>query len=691
MGACHAGENRLAKMLILQKSYPLYHETKLNDEQLINYLKDNDQEIWEHYLKFNQCKQELQKVNPPLYALFFDEKFKRETTFSINNLKSDDDERFYYFFNKRKYFSIDITNSTVIFPRFSYQYYPHFKDERSFLKSITITSSKVMLDDQATHYINVENCTYLDLSFNKIEQLPENFSKLKNLRYLSLRRNLLSYLPKTFEEFRLIQELDLSENNFTKLPKEIFSHANKLEKLNMNANYLETFEFVGLAENSHLHFLFLAQNRLKKIPLDIKKFKEIQFVNLDENEICEIDTNLKEEIPYDVEITLYKNKVNETVIKLTKPPKPEGLNQLRNLESLKTQKVASETPKSNSSIILSDHSSQNLLTKTLRKRSSSKIVQIPKKKGNYDSLRIKNPQTQIEIEIDKKIKKLIEEKENNTFDDKQNIEDIKEEQYFFMINLLENLINTGREKELSLIEDFDLKVLFKKCYTAYLTKKEFENTGILNPKIEEMEPLQKNYFLKHVIMYKKKTINDEEVKKKIEEIIENSKVNQREDISNLIFLRQLNQLLSSSKIKMFFQYLGNIDLNIKKYIINLWETRDNNSFILILTEMKLFLREMLDYYDEKKTIGYDLTYEVEKSKSKNVIHDIFFNEVTLRILYKLGLSDKRTIVFKGIEQERFKFNISQLMNAKHGQFENFLSRFINIVKVTKIDPLDLEF
>lgn len=94
---------------------------------------------------------------------------------------------------------------------------------------------------------------------------------------------------------------------------------------------------------------------------------------------------------------------------------------------------------------------------------------------------------------------------------------------------------------------------------------------------------------------------------------------------------------------------------------------------------------------KKKTIGYDLTYEVEKSKSKNVIHDIFFNEVTLRILYKLGLSDKRTIVFKGIEQERFKFNISQLMNAKHGQFENFLSRFINIVKVTKIDPLDLEF
>lgn len=689
MGTCQVNENRIAKARILRKSYPLYHETKLNEEQITNYLslKENEPEIWDHYLKFNKSKQELQKVNPTLYALFFDEKYKGETSFSINNLKNDDDELFYYFFNKRKYVTVNITNSTVVFPKFSLQYYPHFKDERALLTTITITSSKIMLDDQAAHYINVENCTYLDLSFNKIEQLPENFSKLKNLRYLSLRRNLLHCLPKTFEEFRLT-ELDLSENKFKKLPKEIFSRSDKLEKLNMNANYLESFEFVGLAEGSPLQFLFLAQNRLKKFPLDIKKFNKIKFVNLDENEIDEKDIdNLKEELSLDVEI-----KVNGGLVTLKKPQKTEGPSQPRNIESLKSQKAASEASKPNSSGIMSVHSSQNHFSKALRKKSSSSIVPPKKKNDCYSHLLIENPQTQIEKDINGKMRTLIKEKKKNGFDDKQIIEDMKEEKYFIIINVLEDLINAGREKELSLIEDFNLKILFKKCYTAYLTKKEFENTGILNPKYEEMEPFQKKYFLKHVFKGEEKII-EEEVKKKIEEkkeSIEKSKANQREDISNLIFLRELNQLLSSSKIKMFLQYLGNIDLNIKKHIINLWETRDNNSFILILTEMKLFLREMLDYYTKNRRNGYDLTYEVEKSKSKNVIHDIFFNEVTLKILYNLGLSDKRPIVFKGIEQERFKFKISESMNVKHGQFENFLLRFINIFKVTKIDPLDLE-
>ena len=99
---------------------------------------------------------------------------------------------------------------------------------------------------------------------------------------------------------------------------------------------------------------------------------------------------------------------------------------------------------------------------------------------------------------------------------------------------------------------------------------------------------------------------------------------------------------------------------------------------------------MIDYYDEKKVTGFDLTYEVEKSQAKSVIHDIFFNDITLKVLYRLGLSDKRTVVIKGIEQEKFKFAINQIMNNKHRLFENFLSRFINIIKGTKVDPLDLE-
>ena len=254
---------------------------------------------------------------------------------------------------------------------------------------------------------------------------------------------------------------------------------------------------------------------------------------------------------------------------------------------------------------------------------------------------------------------------------------------------IKNLINAGRERELSLIDDFEHKVLFKKCYSTYLTKKEYDNTGVLNPKLEEMEPLERKYFLKNVLNIKNKSDN-KEIQESLAKQKEKGKVQQREDISNLIFLKQLNQLIASNKVKMFLQYLGNIDLKIRGFLINLWESRDNNSFILILTELKLFLKEMIDYYDEKKVTGFDLTYEVEKSQSKSVIHDIFFNDITLKVLYRLGLSDKRTVVIKGIEQEKFKFAINQIMNNKHRLFENFLSRFINIIKGTKVDPLDLE-
>ena len=692
MGACQANDNRLIKVLLLEKHYPQFHLRNFSEDKILSYLKENEQEVWEYYNKFNQNKEELKKTNIELYKLFFDEKNKKDDTLTISGLKSDDDERLYFFFNRRKYQKVVITKSNIIFPRFCYLPFPVFRAEKSFLTSISITSSKVMLDDQSLCYAHIENVVHLDLSFNEIEQLPESFCKLINLKVLYLRRNLLKALPKAFEELKMLEELDLSENRFKALPKEIFAHSDKLQKLNMNANQLETFEFVGMAENSELQYLFLAQNKLKKIPMDIKKFKNIKYVNLDENEIFEVDPNLNEEIQYDLEITLYNNKKNFEPIILKKPQSNEQASgPLGRLESMKTMtQKGTDVQKSKAKMSTTSLGSVNASkVPPVNKSISTTKIKNEMKDPDYDYLKVKNPQTQIEKDINAKVnelmtKKLAENKEKN-----QIINEVMEEKYYFMINQLENLINAGRERELSLIDDFEHKVLFKKCYSTYLTKEEYDNTGVLNPKLEEMEPLERKYFLKNVLNIKNKSDN-KEIQESLAKQKEKGKVQQREDISNLIFLKQLNQLIASNKVKMFLQYLGNIDLKIRGFLINLWESRDNNSFILILTELKLFLKEMIDYYDEKKVTGFDLTYEVEKSQSKSVIHDIFFNDITLKVLYRLGLSDKRTVVIKGIEQEKFKFAINQIMNNKHRLFENFLSRFINIIKGTKVDPLDLE-
>lgn len=61
----------------------------------------------------------------------------------------------------------------------------------------------------------------------------------------------------------------------------------------------------------------------------------------------------------------------------------------------------------------------------------------------------------------------------------------------------------------------------------------------------------------------------------------------------------------------------------------------------------------------------------------------------MKILYKLGLTDKIE-VFKGIVQDQFIFTISGEMNIKQAHFENFLMRFIAILKIEKVDKFDID-
>ena len=681
MGVCQAG--KVGKILTLEKQYPQFHNTNAPQDFILSYMRENESDMWEHYTKFNQKRVELQKANPELYEEFFDEKKQKDEEFTFSGLKTDDEERFYYFFNKRPYTKVNISESSLIFPRFTFQSYPRFKDDKSLLEDISIISSKIILDEQPFYYANCDNCKKLNLSFDNIEYLPENISKLRNLTHLSLRRNLLKSLPKSFEELRNLVELNLSENKFVSLPKEIFAHPENLVKLNMNSNLLETFEFVGMAEGNKLKFLFLAQNQLQRIPLDIKKFTKIAVVNLDQNLISEIPHNINEEIPYNVEISLHKNKgAIDKIITLKKPKKEENGPRIKGNDSIHTPR--------NSILSVSGHDVSG--------DSGSKAAGLPhllqstqKEEGLYDDIKIKNPSSQLENEISELINKLIKQKEEKNPDEVQNNkEEILEELYFEVETKLEELIDSGRERELGQIENIQLKSMFKKCYQTYLRKKEFETTGTLNPPLDEMDPLDRKFFLKKVFKKDRDIVEEEEIEKKIKEIQNKSKTKEREDVSNLIFLKQLNQSLSSNKINVYLQYLANIDIEIKKCIVSLWEFNDKNSFILTLTELRLFLQEMLKYYEENKEATNDsLDYEVIKSQAKQVIHNIFYDNTTLRILYRIGLKTRKGIIYNGIEQDKFIFNITEKINKKQIFFEDFLSRFINLVKQTKVDPLDV--
>jgi len=65
------------------------------------------------------------------------------------------------------------------------------------------------------------NTKKLELSINKLSELPKEIGNLTNLQSLKLDFNELSELPKEISNLTNLQELDLSINELSELPKEI--------------------------------------------------------------------------------------------------------------------------------------------------------------------------------------------------------------------------------------------------------------------------------------------------------------------------------------------------------------------------------------------------------------------------------------------------------------------------------------
>ena len=743
MGNCQGLENRRGKILLLAEKYPRYHGGKVD----LKAIENNENELWEHYQKFIQYKQAIKKSDPVLYNYFFspeyndedDEISDNEFSFSneqdetsqsenknksdlnlnksqdknkkdddtkkeenqtnkfrlknkkkknkmvLNELKREDVERFYFFFNKANYNSLIAQNVKSNFPLFCKERFPKYKKQldNSPLEELSLTSSELYLDDNPNYWNYLKNLKKLDLSFDKINNLPEHIGLLKNLKSISLRKNELNSLPQNFTNLKNLEEIDLSENHFTNLPNDIFTP--KLKLLNLIGNYFETFS----VENTDcgLERLFLAQNKFKVIPVELNQLKKLKYVNLDENLINEIPHNLDDKIKLDLTMSLYKNK---------------GINQIKEFKKVSNIKNIMEDD------MIKKELWSKLISKQNKKEMSDKNV-----KDNFQTIinqkllfditnkyKIKNAHSEIEKEnnlIISKLEKFLKDNYSFSNDEKEKIFQLQ--LYAEFVNLIEEKIKTGKEDQINKVEDNDLRERLKDYYLTYLKKKEYEDTGKININDFNNE-IEGDYFHEYVLnedsnLMKRTSILNKISSMSIEPFIFldkniKQKNKRRDDNSNLIFLKELNNNICSSKVNLYLQYLSKIDSTIKDLIINLWVTRDTNSFILIITEFKLFIEQLINYYIQVGSNSSVVNYEVVRNQDKNVvIHKIFYNNNCLKILYRIGLNEKRKIIYNEIEQDYFDFNINPSMNKKHKLFENWLQRFITLLKQNKYDAMDL--
>ncbi|GAB2270076.1 Plant intracellular Ras-group- LRR protein 7 [Dionaea muscipula] len=124
----------------------------------------------------------------------------------------------------------------------------------------------------------------MTLDGNRITDLPDELGQLIRLERLSISGNLLAYLPETIGSLRNLQLLNVSNNQLKSLPESIGS-CFSLEELQANDNSIGDLPS-SICNLIHLKSLCLNNNNVKEIPTNmLKECKALQNISLHNNPI----------------------------------------------------------------------------------------------------------------------------------------------------------------------------------------------------------------------------------------------------------------------------------------------------------------------------------------------------------------------------------------------------------------------
>lgn len=709
MGVCASTDIISKRLKEFLKQFPHFNIEEQNNTKHKK-IEGQETKMYEHYKAFTKYKDEIQKTNKHVYDSFFNTKDKgKSTSIELKNLKTDDEEKFLFFFNLRGFEKVTIKDSYLNFPRFSLCYYPKFRPCESLLTNIVINNSIIIFDESQEGYNRIKKVTYMDLSYNNIENLPIFFKKLINLVYLNLRRNNIFHLSSQMNSLNKLVELDLSENKFKRIPDVCFE-LQSLEILNLNSNQIDMVE--TSKKNYKLTSLFLANNCFNSIPHDIVNLEVLSHLALDNNKISELNANTLSECKSLLKITLSNNLIknregvyigfnndlliidpskneqfgknqknkdtkdtsyDEELISIHKKDvinTNQNQNQNKNKVNFNTiTKVKAKNQSRNSSFRYENKDknvSFNNMDKSEENDSSESILQegIDEKKKKIDTISLETRKKNLIDEIlYKNVYHIQEIKLNNrineqlsmlnlplSYEDQQIKESLINKKKIIVKDFLKELIDKKLDSEIGKFNDVELKIDIKAMYFE-LSKEKIKSTWKIKDTVE---------------------IGDESVKVLKEKYCKNN------DLGNLVFLKTLHNCLTMSKVKILLQYLRNIDSQLYKYMKDLIEEHEVYSLTLILTELKLFMREIIDYY-KKNIVGYmEIVYEHKIFNNTNVIHRIFQETSTLKMLYNLGLYEIRNETYDIVT-----FVINNITHIKHELIENYLGRLINEIKNMK--------
>jgi Leucine-rich repeat (LRR) protein len=132
----------------------------------------------------------------------------------------------------------------------------------------------------------------LFLADNRIETIQDEIGNLVELQRLDVSKNKLKNLPKTLSKLAKLEELSASGNSLESLPEEI-GNLSQLKALRVSNNKLLYFPD-SISKLSNLESLIAANNRLRGLPEAIGGLKKLVKLDLEKNDLSELPESMND-------------------------------------------------------------------------------------------------------------------------------------------------------------------------------------------------------------------------------------------------------------------------------------------------------------------------------------------------------------------------------------------------------------
>ncbi|VDK49325.1 unnamed protein product [Anisakis simplex] len=146
------------------------------------------------------------------------------------------------------------------------------------LRNLDLSENRIRELPESVGLFN--NLKQLHVSSNQLQALPDEVGMLKKLEVLNAACNAISSLPDSFAGLSSLKVLNLSANKFSTLPV-VLTHLFSLDNLDMSGNLLEKLpDEVGALKTSEMNF---NQNRLSSLNENLAKCERLKTLRVEEN------------------------------------------------------------------------------------------------------------------------------------------------------------------------------------------------------------------------------------------------------------------------------------------------------------------------------------------------------------------------------------------------------------------------